>query len=199
MLSQVKFRARGTWVNLMYSMKTTRPDIQLLPPDVQRDAPFAHSWLSSPEGKDTLLSMGNAESEIVPSTLEGEAETLRGFIMLEKNGKRITRMIIADGATIGAVWIELAESHGVSPPSVHIMIGDPSYRGKGIGRAVMHAAIAYTFEELGCVVVYSRHLVSNAAIDKLNKGLGFADDGEPYTDNNHLAWQNVKLERNRFR
>jgi len=179
-------------------MKTTRPDIQLLLPDVQRDAPFAHSWLSSPEGKDTLLSMGNTESEIVPSTLEGEAETLRNFIMLEKNGKRITRMIIADGATIGAVWIELAERHGVLPPSVHIMIGDPNYRGKGIGRAVMRAAIAYAFEELDCAVVYSRHLVSNAAIGALNKSLGFADDGEPYTDDNGLVWQNIKLERARF-
>ncbi len=34
---------------------------ELLTPDVERDAPFAHSWFMRPEGHQTLLSMGNAD------------------------------------------------------------------------------------------------------------------------------------------
>lgn len=174
-------------------MKTDREDIQLLPPEVERDAPFALGWFSRPEGKQTLLNMGNAEREIKPSTLESEKAILQEFIDLEKADKQITRMIVADDHTIGAVWIELFENHGLKAPSVHIIIGNPDYRGRGIGQAALQAAINYTTNILKQSVIYSRHLVSNQIIASLNHKLGFTPDGSPYTDNNGLVWQNVRL------
>lgn len=174
-------------------MQSSRDDVQLLVPNVERDSPFALNWFERPEGHATLLSMGNAENEIEPSTLEGEKATLREFLDLEKDNKQITRMIIVDSRTIGAVWIELFENHGVKPPSVHIMIGDPDYRGKGIGRAVMKSAINYVRDILQYEIIYTRYLANNLPIAKLNGSLGFEKDGEPYEDENRLTWQAVKM------
>lgn len=175
-------------------MKPNRPDVQLVVPSVKRDPPFAYAWFSQPRGRATLLSMGNAESEIEPPTLTGEMETIQEFLSLEKEGQQITRMIIYGGKTIGAVWVELFENHGVKPPSIHILIGDPDYRGMGIGLSVMQSAIDYVKNQLLFPAVYSRHLTSNVVVIKLNESLGFVKDGVPYTDDNGLEWQGIKLE-----
>ena len=114
-------------------MQPNRPDIQLRTPDIVIDPPFALGWFNGAEGKATLLSMGNAENEIKTPSIETETETIHEFIALEKSSKQVTRMITVDGKTVGAVWIELFENHRVKPPSVHIIIGDPGYRGRGIG------------------------------------------------------------------
>lgn len=174
-------------------MKSVRPDVELLLPDIDRDAPFAYSWFIRPEGRTTLLSMGNAESEIKDSTLEGERKIIKEFLELEEEGKQITRAIVVDEKTIGCVWIELFENHGVKPPSLHIMIGDPDYRGKGVGRAVMQSAINYIRDTLHCEAIYTRHLEHNLPVTKLNESLGFQKDGEPHKDENGLVWQGVKL------
>lgn len=174
-------------------MKSYRSDIQLLEPEVDRDAAFAHSWFIRPEGHSTLISMGNAENEIEESTLEGEQQIMHEFINLERDSKQITRVIVVDDITIGVVWIELFEDHGVKSPGVHIMIGNPDYRGKGIGRAVMGSAINYVHEVLHFKIIYTRHLANNTPIAKLNESLGFIKDGEPYLDDNSLRWQNIKV------
>lgn len=166
--------------------------VELLQPNIERDAPLALSWFTRPEGKDTLLRMGNPEHEIPKPSLEAERERLREFIQLEVDNRQITRMISVDGITIGAVWIELTENRGVKPPSLHIMIGNPDYRGMGIGKKAMLEAIKIV-KSRGHNVIYTRHLTHNAEIKRLNKSLGFVDDGEPYTDKNKLTWQPVKL------
>lgn len=175
-------------------MRSDQEGVQLLAPDVERDAYFALDWFTRPDGKQTLLSMGNAEHEIVESTLDGERATIQEFIDLEKDNKQITRMIVTDGITIGAVWIELFENHGVKSPSIHIIIGNPDYRNKGIGTSAMKAAIGYCKDLLGASVIYSRHLFSNKNISVLNTKLGFKNDGDTYTDENGLVWQNVRLD-----
>ncbi len=174
-------------------MKSNRKDIQLLVPDIEGDALFAYGWFTQPEGRATLLSMGNAESEIEESTLAGEKEIIQEFIDLEKANKQITRMIIVDEKTIGAVWIELFENHGIKPPSLHLMIGNPEYRGKGIGRSVMESAIDYIRDVLREKTIRTRHLANNIPVSKLNESLGFEKEGDPYTNENGLVWQNIRL------
>jgi RimJ/RimL family protein N-acetyltransferase len=115
------------------------------------------------------------------------------FLELERLEKQITRVIVVDAKTVGVVWVELFENHGVKSPSIHIMIGDPDYRGRGIGRSVMEAAINYVRVGLHSDFVYTRHLTNNTAITKLNKSLGFEKDGKAYTDQNGLKWQNVMM------
>lgn len=180
-------------------MSVNRDDICLLPINVERDAAFAHSWFTRPGGRDTLLSMGNAEHEIVESTLAGECATMRQFIDKEERREQITRAIVVGKITVGVVWIELHENHGVRAPSVHIMIGDVAYRGKGIGSRVMRAMIDYAFMDLHAQVVYSRHLADNTTVAMLNRRLGFIVDGAAYSDENGLLWQNVMVTSEKYR
>lgn len=119
-------------------------------------------------------------------------DRIKEFIQLEAESKQITRMISVDGVTIGAVWLELIETRGVKPPSLHIMIGNSDYRGMGIGKIAMLEAIDLA-KNKGYKVIYTRHLTNNTEIKKLNDSLGFVDDGDPYTDNNGLTWQHIKL------
>jgi len=173
-------------------LPTTIPELQLTSPVPDRDAVFAFDWFRSESGRDTLLKMGNAPHEINEPRLEDERATLEEFLTLERDGKQITWMLRHGDQTIGAAWIELIENHGVKAPSVHLMIGDPLFRGKGIGRATMTAMIQY-LRENGYQIVYSRHLVGNDAVSGLNHSLGFLADGEPYADENGLEWQNIIL------
>lgn len=172
-------------------MRSSREDIQLLLPDVDRDAISALAWFSRPEGRQTLRSMGNTESEIEESMLDGECRIMQEFLELESAGKQITRAIIVDGVAIGVVWIELFENHGIKSPSIHIMIGNPDYRGRGIGRAVIQSAIDHISDVLKFKTVYSRHLSTNVAVTKLNESLGFREDGAAYKDESGLIWQNT--------
>ena len=175
----------------MHTLRTPVDNLELVSPDPNRDAPSALQWFSSPSGKETLLFMGNAPDDIGEPTLEGETETIEEFLTLEQEGKQVTWMIRYDSKTIGAAWIELEENHGVKPPSIHIMIGDKSYRGKGIGKATMNALIEFIKTETNYGTIYSRHLKNNVAVEAMNHSLGFTNDGEPYVDENELEWQNI--------
>lgn len=172
----------------------TQPEyaVQLLPPNVERDAPFAYSWFTRPEGRDTLLRMGNAEHEIPAPSLRAEQDRIQEFIELEAANKQITRAISVDGITIGAVWLELTEQHGVKPPSLHIMIGNPDYRGRGVGKQAMLGMVEIA-KTHGYTTIYTRHLVQNTIVKRLNDSLGFVEDGDEYTDQNGLVWQPVIL------
>lgn len=152
-------------------------ELTLDSPDPERDASFAYGWFNSEDGIDTLLRMGNALHEISESTVESERKTIEEFLDLERSGKQKTWMIRWKDETIGAAWIELVENHGVRSPSVHLMIGNSAYRGRGIGYEVMCCMIRHLQNE-GYETVYSRHLVSNQAVARLNKKVGFTRDGQ---------------------
>ena len=168
---------------------SSNPTIKFIEPDIKRDSPFAVEWFNGPEGKDTQLMMGIPEKEIIKTTLELEEVKLQKFIDLDKENKQITRMISVDHKTIGVVWIELIKNHNVEPASIHIMIGNPEYRRKGIGSTVMKDAVDYS-HSLGHMKIYSRHVVENQNIAKVFKSLGFKNDGEHYHDEGKY-WQNV--------
>jgi len=177
----------------MLDIKTDIPNLILVAPNPKRDAPFALKWFTSEYGKETLLLMGNAESEIEPSTLESETATLQKFMDKEQNQEQLTWMIRDQDKTIGAVWIELVDTPEVKSPAIHIMIGDKDYRGKGIGKEVMGKIIQYINNNLNLRDIYSRHLASNKSAKALLKSFGFLDNGNTYIDKNELEWQNVHL------
>lgn len=171
---------------------SVKPELKLVKPDPERDASAAFRWFSSKQGRDTLMSTGVAPEAIPISSLELEKKKIASFIQLEECGERITWMMQYDNETIGATWIDLVRQNEVDPPSVHMMIGDPDYRNRGIGQAVLSTLINYCKSE-NYNEVYSRHLVSNTAVVALSRKLGFTEDGLPYRDNDSLLWQNIKL------
>jgi len=175
----------------MHDITTALPDLTLVPPNPTRDAPSALAWFQSVHGRETLLRMGNPAHKITAPTLEGETRTLHEFLELEKTGQQLTWMIRYDDQTIGAVWLELVATPHLQAPAVHIMVGDPSYRGKGVGKAVLQEMIRYAAYSLQAPVLYSRHLTSNAAIAHLMQALGFVRDGMPYVDADGLEFQNI--------
>jgi len=162
-------------------------------PNPVAHAPTTLSWFESDDGRETLLLMGNAEHEIDLPSLYSETEILKELILLEEKDEQITWMISFEGNIIGVAWIELVENHNVKSPSVHLMIGNKEYRGKGIGKASMQSLITHIKDNIFTDYIYSRHLKSNIVVAKMNQGLGFEDDGESYLDDNGLEWQNIKL------
>lgn len=177
----------------MKELKTQLPGLTLAKPDPERDGLFALNWFTSPGGKETLLSMGNPENKIKIPTFKEEKDRLHLFLELEETGKRVTWMVRMDNKTIGAAWIDLEEQGTVKAPSIHLMIGDIYYRGKGIGTAVMNFMIDYCRSVLKSDYVYSRNLVSNQDITYVKKSIGLTKDGEPYADKSGLVWQNTKM------
>lgn len=177
----------------MTEIKSPLEKLTFVKPNPVKHAPITLDWFKSEYGHDTLLLMGNAEHEIQTPLLEAEVQILEEFVSLEEKGQQITWMISFDENIIGVAWIELAENHSVKPPSVHLMIGSKKYRGRGIGKASMQALVGYIQDTIATEFIYSRHLKSNAVVAKMNRGLGFEDDGKPYVDDNGLEWQNVVL------
>lgn len=177
----------------MSKIRTSVDGLFLVDPNPIRDAPFALSWFKAPYGRETLLLMGNAEHEINTLSLKSEMQTLEAFIDLKERNEQLTWMLQVDDKTIGVAWIELIENHSVYPPSVHLMIGDKEYRGRGIGKATMAAIIEHIKKNIKTSVIYSRHLKCNTVVAAMNQRLGFLNDGDSYIDKNGLEWQNVKL------
>jgi len=88
------------------------------------------------------------------------------------------------------VWADLQQVGNVPAPAIHIMIGDPDVRGKGIGFAATRKVTEH-LEGLGFEAVYSRHLTKNNGASGLLQSLSFDKLGETYTDEDGLEWQNV--------
>lgn len=169
---------------------TSNPDVVLVQPDVERDAVLGVQWLEGELGRATLTSMGVADKDNKPTTLERERERVRDFI--EKQDQ-LNWMIEYQGKVVGSVWADLKQVGNVPAPAIHIMIGDPNVRGKGIGYAATSKVMEH-LEDQGFKSIYSRHLTKNGGASGLLQSLGFTELGEPYTDDDGLEWQNVVKE-----
>ncbi len=171
------------------TLETSNPVVELVEPDVERDAALGVEWLHGELGHNTLSLMGVPDYDNKPTTLEAERERVKGFI---ENKDQLNWMIQYDGKVVGSVWADVVEHEGLPAPSVHIMIGDPDMRGRGVGLAAMGSVLEF-LESQGNKTIYSRHLTENERAKALLESFGFEDAGDTYTDNDGLEWQNVQL------
>lgn len=167
--------------------------LSLVRPNIEQDAPLAVQWLAGPAGRETLRLMGNTAEHNKPSTLEEEQMRLREFITAINQE---TWMIRFRDKTVGAVWLSLDATDYLHAPSIHIMLGDPSVRGQGIGRAVIKTLIERLKNSSQYEYLYSRYLTENAGSARLLNTAGFTEDGQSYQDEDGLSFQNVKLSLN---
>ncbi len=174
----------------MIKLATKSPDIELIEPNIERDAPIAVRWLEGDIGKTTLRLMGNSEADIKTPTLEEEKERIKGFLESED---QITWMISLHDKPVGAVWVNLKPTEYLAAPSVHIMIGDTDARGHGVGGNTIDAVMDYLRGTGDYQELYTRHLVSNVPAGKLFEDAGFSTLGESYEDDNGLSWQNAQV------
>ncbi len=172
-------------------LETANPAVELVEPDLERDAALGVAWLEGELGHSTLTLMGVADKDNKPTSLEAEQERVKGFI---ERPDQLNWMIQYEGKVVGSVWVDLFKSDELPAPSVHIMIGDPSMRGKGIGYSAVSTVMDYLIGQ-GNQTIYSRHLIKNEAAKTLLESLCFSSLGEPYSDTDKLEWQNVIFSR----
>lgn len=169
-------------------LETSNPDIRLIEPDIERDAALGVEWLQGELGRTTLSSMGVAEKDNKPTDIECERERVKDFI---EQDDQLNWMIDYQGKVVGSIWVDLEQVGSVPAPAIHIMIGDPEMRGKGIGYTVTSKVIEYLQKERNAGNIYSRHLTKNSGASNLLGSLGFEKLGEPYTDQDGLVFQNL--------
>lgn len=169
---------------------TTNPAVELIEPNVERDAVLGVAWLEGELGRSTLTLMGVADKDNKPTSLGAEQERVKGFI---ERPDQLNWMIQHEDKVVGTVWVDLVDSEELPAPSVHIMIGDPAMHGKGVGSASIQAVLKHLTQK-GHQTIYSRHLTKNNGAQKLLESLGFQPLGGTYADKDGLEWQNVRLE-----
>lgn len=171
-------------------LPTTNQKINLIKPDVSRDAPLSVYWLADPHGRFTLKMMGVPDKDNHAYTLAEEQKRVQEFLDLKD---QYNWMIEVDGRVIGSIWVDLKDTAEIKAPSLSIMLGDPDVRHGGIGAAVGEAVINYLIEA-GCDRIYSRHLIENTISPKLLYKLNFQNDGAPYIGaEDGLLWQNTYM------
>jgi RimJ/RimL family protein N-acetyltransferase len=137
--------------------------------------------------------MGTPLEKIVEPSLEAEKARIQEFLTLEEQEKQLTWMIQFREKTVGAVWVELEPTNYLPAPAIHIMIGDPSVRGQGIGENTVNTVLSFLRSDAKYDTVYSRHLVKNQTATVLLEKAGFEDYEDRYKDADGLEWQNVQL------
>lgn len=177
----------------MNSLPTVHQSLELVPPDPERDTPFAMQWFTGNAGKQTLLLMGNPEHTITPTSYEKEYGILSSFVEMERSDEQLTWMMCMDDKTIGAIWVELKDSEYLAAPAISVMIGNPEYRGRGLGKIAMNSVIDFLKQNRDFSVLYARRLVNNTGSAALLDSLGFVPEGEVYTDTDNLTFQNFQL------
>ncbi|GAA6214490.1 N-acetyltransferase 9 isoform X2 [Lates japonicus] len=111
--------------------------------------PRYHAWMKSPE----LQQLTASE----PLTLEQEYDMQRSwredndkctFIILDKQ-RWADPSVEEEQCMVGDVNIFLTDSTDPSLAELEIMIAEPSYRGRGIGKEVTHMMMSYGVTKLG--------------------------------------------------
>lgn len=173
----------------MPPLQTNNSDVMLVEPNIKRDAALGINWLAGDLGRETLALMGVTAEHNKPGTLEVEQTRIKDFI---ENPKHLNWMISYKNQVVGAIWVDLEPTDQLPAPSPHIMIGDPSVRGKGIGTAAMASVVGF-LQKKDHKIIYSRHLSGNTSAAALLHDMGFAPYQKPYEDEDGLVWQNEIL------
>ncbi len=164
--------------------------LRLVAPQVERDAPLGVEWLNGPAGHSTMLMLGNPPASLADTTLEDQERLVRGFISAQGE---LHWMIESEGRVIGAVWIHCVQTRAeVGAPELSLMIGDPEYRGRGLGKCAAELVLAWASKNLPSPVTM-RTVVENEVSKNLILGLGGRPQGDVYKDQDGLKWQNYRL------
>lgn len=127
------------------------------------------SWLNDAETTRGLV------SGLVPSTME----ELRAYLDNATKSKDAIMFAVCDstsGKHIGN--IKLDQFDWVSRTcELGILIGDPNYRGKGIGQEVCRLVLNYAFEKLNIRKVFLAVFANNPGAIKLYEKIGFQQEG----------------------
>lgn len=165
-------------------------DLMLINPNVDRDAPIATKWMQGSVGQRTQRSMGIPPQDIHEHTLAESRDLFEYFISTQDE---IVWTIQYKGKIGGVVEVGMNIAPEEQGPSLSIMVGDVSLRGKGVGSRAMRRVIEYLFAK-GYSEVNARYLIDNDASRAMNKSVGMQETGRSYVDEDGLEWQNVRVQ-----
>jgi RimJ/RimL family protein N-acetyltransferase len=127
------------------------------------DLPLLDRWLADPAGRYFLL------SRTTPQWLDARELVARESTVLGM-------VILPDDTPIGCVAF-LDHDRQQRKAELRKLIGEPSQRGKGLGREASRLWIRYGLEGLGLRKIYLNTLETNIHNVRLNEELGFRVEG----------------------
>ncbi len=151
----------------------TEPRLHLIP-FTPADIDRLRGWIRSPEE----LMLWTASSFGFPLTRAHLESHLRDSA--ERGDRRIFKAVTGDGDAVGDVVGHL-ELGAIDPRNRSVRIGrvlvDPGRRGQGLGGAMMRAALAKAFEEIGAHRVELGVFDANPAAIACYERVGFQREG----------------------
>ena len=132
-------------------------------PDLEKDSPLLHKWLSDPYGRYFLLSRTTA------TTISFEK-------LIEDKSNIIGLIIFPDGTPVGAIAY-LTNNFNQHKAELRKLIGDPSMRGLGLAKEATQLWIQYGLSVLKLKKIYVNTLNTNIRNIRLNEELGFKIEG----------------------
>lgn len=130
------------------------------------DADAMLRWMRDPEVAENL------GLRSAPSRERTEAFLLRA----RTDASVVARAIVVGGVHVGNVVLD-AVDRVVGRARLHIYVGEPAMRGKGVGRKAVALAVALAFDELGLQKVYLTVHAKNARAIASYEAAGFAVEG----------------------
>lgn len=95
---------------------------------------------------------------------------------LASRASNVRCAILDDNEVVGVVYLLSIDPINLSG-ELHIMIGEESSRGKGIGTFAVHAMVEYAFYNLNLRRIQLDVLETNEAARSLYRKIGFKDEG----------------------
>jgi RimJ/RimL family protein N-acetyltransferase len=99
----------------------------------------------------------------------------RAFIA-DTTGDHRARAILVDGRHVGNVVLDQIDRR-IGKARLHIYVGEPDARGRGVGRRAVGLAVALAFEALGLHKVWLTVHARNRAAIRAYRAAGFAIEG----------------------
>lgn len=142
-------------------------DVVLRPPEVT-DVDALYRYKNDPDVGDKLVGFTTGYSR---------ADLVR-WVEFHNDSTDEVLWVIAnsDDECVGHVGLYQID-HRVGGAEFGILIGDATYRGRGLGRACTQFCIDYAFDRLNLNRVHLRVLTSNEGAAHLYRSLGFRDEG----------------------
>lgn len=145
----------------------TEQQLQYRPLD-ESDLVLREQWLNDPETNRYLGTRVRQGTD--------RAFHERWFDAYEKDDSREIFTILHDGTPIGQVGL-LSINTDDKNAELYVLIGDPAYRGKGLGVPIVRHIIDYGFIQLQLHRIYLMVHAANTAAIHVYEKCGFAHEG----------------------
>ena len=142
-------------------IESERLSIRLI--DSENDIDLIHKWLQDNYGKYFMLSLSSHETMDIDQLLDNE--------------NNYFGVITIDEAMPVGLMAFLNLDKEFHKAELRKLIGEPQYRGKGLGQEATVNWIAYGRDGLGLKKIYLRTVETNIRNIKLNEELGFKVEG----------------------